>query len=117
MKEGDVMRGRGDHSLRRAVWDKGLFYTLFLYMYSCSSHQAYRVPLPLFSYICNVNAVRDVYEALCIHCFLALMLDFPGGEDAVIEGIKEKGKMKHPKPFCFCPQMRLGVDFIVNMKR
>jgi hypothetical protein len=34
-----------------------------------------------------VDTVRDVYEAYCIHCFLVLMLDFPGGEAAVVEGV------------------------------
>ena len=64
-----------------------------------------------------INALRDIYEALCIHCFLVLMLDFPGGEDAVVEGIKDKPLMPHPKPCCCWPKMRLGLDFIVYMKR
>jgi len=45
------------------------------------------------------------------------MLDFPGGEAAVVEGIKEKGMLHHPTPFCCCPQIPLGADFIRNMKR
>ena len=64
-----------------------------------------------------IDTVRDVYEAYCIHCFLVLMLDFPGGEAAVVEGIKEKGLMKHPSPFCCCPKIALGAEFIKNMKR
>jgi len=68
-------------------------------------------------YAVYINTVRDIYEAYCIHCFLVLMLDFPGGEPAVVEGIKDKGLMAHPKPCCCWPKMRLGVDFIVAMKR
>lgn len=65
-----------------------------------------------------INALRDIYEALCIHCFLVLMLDFPGGEDAVVEYIKDKPKMAHPPPCSYCcPKIRLGLDFIVYMKR
>jgi hypothetical protein len=64
-----------------------------------------------------INALRDIYEALCIHCFLSLMLDFPGGEDAVVQGIKDKPLMAHPVPCCCWPKMRLGIDFIVYMKR
>ena len=65
-----------------------------------------------------INALRDIYEALCIHCFLVLMLDFPGGEDAVVEYIKDKPKMAHPPPCSYCcPKIRLGLDFIVSMKR
>lgn len=68
-------------------------------------------------YAVYINTIRDVYEAYCIHCFLVLMLDFPGGEPAVVDGIKEHGTMKHPVPCCCFPTMRLGVDFIVAMKR
>jgi len=64
-----------------------------------------------------INTIRDCYEAYCIHCFLVLMLDFPGGEAAVVEGIKEKGMLHHPTPFCYCPVIPLGADFIRNMKR
>jgi hypothetical protein len=65
-----------------------------------------------------INTIRDVYEAYCIHCFLVLMLDFPGGEAAVVEGIKEKGLLKHPFPcgLC-CSKIQLGAEFIVSMKR
>lgn len=65
-----------------------------------------------------INTLRDVYEAYCIHCFLVLMLDFPGGEAAVVEGIKDKGLLAHPMPcgLC-CAKIPLGADFIVSMKR
>ena len=65
-----------------------------------------------------INTIRDIYEAYCIHCFLVLMLDFPGGEAAVVEGIKEKGLLKHPFPcgLC-CSKIQLGAEFIVSMKR
>jgi hypothetical protein len=65
-----------------------------------------------------INTLRDVYEAYCIHCFLVLMLDFPGGEAAVVEGIKDKGLLAHPMPcgLC-CSKIPLGADFIVSMKR
>ena len=70
------------------------------------------------AYAHHINTVRDVYEAYCIHCFLVLMLDFPGGEAAVVEGIKDKGLMAHPAPFsACCPRIPLGADFIKNMKR
>ncbi len=68
-------------------------------------------------YAVYINTVRDCYEAYCIHCFLVLMLDFPGGEAAVVEGIKHKDLMKHPVPFCYCPKIALGTEFIMNMKR
>lgn len=68
-------------------------------------------------YAVYINTLRDCYEAYCIHCFLVLMLDFPGGEAAVIDGIKEKGLMKHPVPFCCCPKIALGTEFVLNMKR
>ncbi len=65
-----------------------------------------------------IDIVRDVYEAYCIHCFLVLMLDFPGGEAAVVEGIKDKGLLSHPAPFGLCcTKIPLGADFIRNMKR
>lgn len=73
--------------------------------------------LLLDEYSIYINTVRDVYEAYCIHCFLALMLDYPGGEHAVVNGIRELPLLKHPFPLCFLPRMRLGVDFIINMKR
>jgi len=34
--------------------------------------------------------LRDVYEALVIHCFLQMMLDYPGGEQKVVEGIVDR---------------------------
>lgn len=45
------------------------------------------------------------------------MLDFPGGEHAVVNGIRELPLLRHPFPLCNLPRMRLGVDFIINMKR
>ena len=70
------------------------------------------------AYAVYINTLRDVYEAYCIHCFLVLMLDFPGGEAAAVDGIKDKGLMKHPFPFGFCcPRIPLGAEFIRNMKR
>lgn len=33
------------------------------------------------------NTIRDIYEAYVIHSFLALMLDYPGGEPKVVEGV------------------------------
>ena len=68
-------------------------------------------------YAVYINTIRDVYEAYCIHCFLVLMLDFPGGEAAVVDGIKDKGLLKQPAPFCCCPRIPLGAEFIKNMKR
>lgn len=63
------------------------------------------------------NTVRDVYEAYVIHSFLALMLDFPGGEPAVVRGIADQPKLKHPIPFCCLPRMRLDHEFIQWCKR
>jgi hypothetical protein len=63
------------------------------------------------------NTLRDIYEAYVIHSFLALMLDFPGGEPVVVLGIRDKPKLKHPIPFCFLPRMRLDHTFIQQCKR
>lgn len=41
-------------------------------------------------YAIYVNTIRDVYEAFVIHCFLQVMLDYPGGEAKVVEGILER---------------------------
>jgi hypothetical protein len=50
------------------------------------------------------GTIRDIYEAYVIHSFLNLMLDFPGGEPAVVAGILDKPRMKHPIPCCCCPR-------------
>lgn len=36
-----------------------------------------------------LNAVRDVYEAWVIHCFLALLFEYLGGEAAIVNHLKE----------------------------
>ena len=64
-----------------------------------------------------VNTVRDIYEAYVIHSFLALILDFPGGEAAVVAGIAERPKLKHPIPLCCLPKMQMNHGFIQWCKR
>lgn len=61
--------------------------------------------------------VRDVYEAFVIHCFLQVMLDYPGGEAKVVEGISERPKLRQPVPCCCLPSMRLDHSFILWCKR
>jgi hypothetical protein len=61
--------------------------------------------------------VRDVYEAFVIHCFLQLMLDYPGGEAKVVEGISDKPKLRQPVPCCCLPRLRLDHGFIMWCKR
>ena len=61
--------------------------------------------------------VRDVYEAFVIHCFLQLMLDYPGGEAKVVEGISDKPKLRQPVPCCCLPRLRLDHGFIIWCKR
>ena len=63
------------------------------------------------------GTVRDIYEAYVIHSFLTLMLDYPGGEPAVVAGILDKPRMKHPVPCCCCPRARLDHTFIQWCKR
>ncbi len=47
--------------------------------------------------------VRDVYEAFVIHCFLVLMLDFPGGEQKVTEGLlARKDQAGYTSCMAFC---------------
>jgi Organic solute transporter Ostalpha len=64
-----------------------------------------------------INTIRDVYEAFVIHCFLQVMLDYPGGEQKVVEGILDKPRMKHPIPCCCLPKIRLDHSFIIMCKQ
>jgi len=58
------------------------------------------------------ETIRDIYEAFVIYCFLALILEYVGGEDNCINRFNEKPTMAHPFPFCFLPRISLNVMFL-----
>ena len=45
------------------------------------------------------------------------MLDYPGGEQRVVDGIQPLPKLRHPTPCCWCPRLRLDHGFILLCKR
>jgi len=58
------------------------------------------------------QTIRDIYEAFVIYCFLALILEYVGGEEICIEKFSDKPDMSHPFPFCFLPKLKLNRMFL-----
>jgi len=58
------------------------------------------------------EVLRDIYEAFVIYCFLALILEYVGGEDNCINRFNEKPDLAHPFPLCCLPRLRLNVLFL-----
>jgi len=58
------------------------------------------------------ETIRDIYEAFVIYCFLALTLEYVGGEGNCMRRFSEKPDMPHPFPFCFLPKLKLNVLFL-----
>jgi len=58
------------------------------------------------------ETIRDIYEAFVIYCFLALILEYVGGEDKCMNSFNEKPTMAHPFPLCWLPRLRLNVLFL-----
>jgi len=59
-----------------------------------------------------LETIRDIYEAFVIYCFLALILQYVGGEDTCMNRFNDKPTMPHPCPLCFLPRIRLDVLFL-----
>jgi len=58
------------------------------------------------------ETIRDIYEAFVIYCFLALILEYVGGEEKCVERLSEKLDMEHPFPLCFLPKLKLDASFL-----
>jgi len=58
------------------------------------------------------ETLRDIYEAFVIYCFLALILEYVGGEEKCVERLLEKPDMAHPFPLCFLPKIALDASFL-----
>jgi len=56
--------------------------------------------------------IRDIYEAFVIYCFLALILEYVGGEDNCMRRFSEKPDLRHPYPLCCLPRLNLNVLFL-----
>jgi len=58
------------------------------------------------------ETLRDIYEAFVIYCFLALILEYVGGEEKCVERLSEKPDMPHPFPLCLLPKIVLDASFL-----
>jgi len=63
------------------------------------------------------ETIRDIYEAIVIYCFLALILEYIGGELQCLTAISKKPSMKHPVPCCCLPRLALDVRFLRMCKQ
>ena len=57
------------------------------------------------------------YYCCCCIAVPQVMLDYPGGELKVVEGIQSKPKMRQPLPCCCLPRLRLDHAFVKRCKR
>jgi len=59
-----------------------------------------------------IDLARDCYEAFVIYSFVALLIDFSGGEAKLKEALKEHGVMHHMFPFGCLPSFRVDGRFL-----
>ena len=70
------------------------------------------IALPLGESAVYVIIVRDVFEAFIIYVFLALVLEYAGGDLACIDAIKVEKPIAHPVPLCCLPRIRRDGRFL-----
>jgi hypothetical protein len=65
-----------------------------------------------------LRTIRDCYEAFVLYQFLALLIEYCGGEAQLVQSLERKRyKGVHPAPMCFLPMFKLDRAFYVRCKR
>jgi hypothetical protein len=65
-----------------------------------------------------LRTIRDTYEAFVLYQFLALLIEYCGGEAQLIQSLeRKKYKGVHPFPMCFLPMFNLDRAFYFRCKR
>ncbi|KAF8821821.1 hypothetical protein IE077_000178 [Cardiosporidium cionae] len=63
-------------------------------IYATQSFVAYQFP----SIALYLDVIRDCYEAYVLHTFLCLLINYLGGEDAIVLHFDAKAQLRHPWP-------------------
>eukprot|EP00762_Andalucia_godoyi_P002207 ANDGO_07573.mRNA.1 Transmembrane protein 184 homolog DDB_G0279555 len=81
-------------------------------IYAIDSWCALRFP----SLSMYLDSIRDMYEAYVLYCFLALMIEFLGGENALVYLLSQKPPMKLPVPLGRVTPVQPGHRFLMVLK-
>jgi hypothetical protein len=65
-----------------------------------------------------LRTLRDTYEAFVLYQFLALLIEYCGGEAQLVQSLQRKHyKGVHPFPMCWLPMFQLDRAFYVRCQR
>jgi len=68
-------------------------------------------------YALYIDLVRDCYEAFVIYSFVSLLIAYAGGEQKLLESLKNHPPMHHQFPFGFLPHFHTDRKFLIYCKR